>query len=162
MNDSILVAAMQTSVAAAEIDWQTIIIVTLVIFMPMLVMFCYLGYRRYLHHQRQQLNDELILRLAQQGQTLTPELIDAVRKDEKKGNTTKSKEKTLNEAYNRICTGSALLLGGVVLCLRNRVLGCMMLIASFFVIAQGVALWLSGRESDSHHDEHKEDSVSLE
>lgn len=146
----IALAAMQMKMQtpASNVDWNAFAIVTLVIFLPILIFFCYLGYKKYLKHQRRQLNDELIVNLAHQGQTLTPEMIAAIRcdEDEKKPATA---EEHSSESYQKLCTGGALLIGGAIVCLRNRAFGMIMLIIGLFVVAQGLALWLSHRNESN-------------
>lgn len=134
----------QTETPATDVDWTAITIIFMVTQLPILVVFCYLGYKKYLQHQRRKLNDDLIVRLAQQGQELTPELIDTIRQEEKKNEQT-NPSNTSNEAYQKLCTGGALCIGGAIVCLRNRVFGLIMLIVGLFTVAQGLALWLSSR-----------------
>lgn len=128
-------------------DWTTVSIVTLVIFLPILVLFCYLGYRRYLQLQHRKLNDDLIVRLAREGQTLTPELINAIRQEEQEETIQDKSTRLSNDAYQKFCTGGALCIGGGIVCLRNRVFGLILLIIGLFTVAQGLALWLSSRNS---------------
>lgn len=124
----------------ADIDWTAFGVVSLVIFLPLLMLFLYLGYRKYLQHQRRKLNDELILRLARDGQNLTPELVDTIRQDEKKKTTPKN---AMAEAYNKMCVGAALILGGLVVLLRNRVFAVIMVVCGLFLASQGLALYLA-------------------
>lgn len=128
------------------IDWTAVSIVTLVIFLPILVVFCYLGYRRYLQLQQRRLNDDLIVRLAREGQTLTPELVNTIREDEQAESNQDKSTRLSNDAYQKLCTGGALCIGGIIVCLRNRVFGLILLIVGLFTVAQGLALWLSSRD----------------
>lgn len=139
----IALAAMQVS-NHTPIDWEAVIILSIIFILPPLIVFCYLGYKKYLQHQRRKLNDDLIVRLAQQGQKLTPELIDTIRQEEKKNEQT-NPSNISNEAYQKLCTGGALCIGGAIVCLRNRFFGLIMLIVGLFTVAQGLALWLSSR-----------------
>lgn len=135
----------QAETPATDVDWTAISIVFIVVLLPVLTVFCYLGYKKYLQHQRRQLNDELIVRLAQQGQTLTPELIDSIRQEEKT-DTQLASRNTSTEAYQKLCVGGALCISGALVCLRNRVIGLIMLVIGLFTAAQGLALWLSSRD----------------
>lgn len=143
----IALAAMQVS-NRTPFDWEAVVIVSIVFVLPPLIVFCYLGYRKYLQHQRRHLNDELIVNLANQGQTVTPEMIEAIRSNEDEKKTSKTSEH-VSEAYQKLCTGAALLIGGAIVCLRNRPFGMIMLIIGLFVVAQGLALWLSHRNESS-------------
>lgn len=129
------------------VDWTAIGVITLVIFLPILLVFLYLCYRHYLQHQRRQLNDELILKLAQEGQTLTPELVDTIRKEENKNNKESGEENIRSEAYQKMCTGAALILGGLIVLIRNRVFALIMIIFGIFIISQGVALYLTDKNN---------------
>lgn len=129
------------------IDWTTISIVALVIFLPILVVCCYLGYRNYLQFQHRKTNDDLIVRLAREGQTLTPELIDTIRQNEQGPTEDEKKMQLSNEAYQKLCTGGAMLIGSAIICLRNRFFGLVMFIIGLFIFAQGLALWLSSRHN---------------
>lgn len=133
------------------IDWTAIGIVSVVIFMPILLVFLYLGYRHYLTHQKRIMNDELILKLAREGQTLTPEIIESIRHDEEKKQDD-SMSSTLSEAYQKLCTGGALILGGLIVLIRNRVVALVMITLGLFIAAQGLALYLSNKPNTSHDD----------
>lgn len=144
----IALAALQVQPHVMGPDWTAVVVVALVIFLPILIVFCYMGYKKYLQHQRRQLNDELIIRLAREGQTLSPEVIAAIRTEEEKKPEAKGSQPS-SDAYQKLCTGGALLIGGAVVCLRNRVFGLIMLIVGLFVVAQGLALWLGQRDNTS-------------
>lgn len=141
MNDDIL----------SYIDWTGIAIVTLVAFMPVLLLFIYLCYRRYLYYQDKRRNDELIVRMAKEGQQLTPELIEAIRRDEKKQPQTA--DQAASEAYQKLCIGGALVVGGLVVLIRNREFAIIMIVVGLFMAAQGLALWLSHRNDLSQNPE---------
>ena len=136
----------QAQTPATDVDWTAITILFVVVLLPVLIVFCYLGYKKYLQHQRRKLNDDLIVRLAQQGQQLTPELIDSIRQEEKNNEQT-TPSNTSSDAYQKICIGGALCIGGAIVCLRNRFIGIIMLIIGLFTAAQGLALWLSNRNN---------------
>lgn len=135
-----------------SVDWTVIGVITLVIFLPILLVFLYLGYRRYLQHERQRLNDELILKLAREGQTLTPDLINTIRKEEKKDEAQSSGMPA--NFYEKLCTGGALILGGLIVLIRNRSFALIMIIFGLFLAAQGLALYLSCKnenENENHN-----------
>lgn len=127
------------------VDWTAIGIVSLVIFMPLLLVFLYLCYRRYLQSQRRRANDELILKLARDGQALTPDIIQSIRQEEDKKD---SDNKPINP-YEKICTGVALIIGGLVVLIRNRVFAIVMIVCGLFLAAQGLAIYLSNRKQES-------------
>ena len=135
----------QAQAPVSSVDWNAVAILSIVILLPVLIVFCYLGYRKYLQHQRRKLNDELIVQLAQQGQKLTPELIDTIRQEEKRNGQPASRNIS-PDAYQKLCVGGAFCVGGAIVCLRNRGFGIIMLIVGLFVVAQGLALWLSSRD----------------
>ena len=141
----IALEAMQVS-NHTPIDWEAVIILSIIFILPPLIVFCYLGYKKYLQHQRRKLNDELIVRLSNQGQTLTADMITAIRRDEDT-KTPATTDELNSEAYQKLCTGGALLIGGAIVCLRNRFIGIIMLIIGLFTAAQGLALWLSNRNN---------------
>lgn len=136
----------QAQTPVSSVDWTAVTIIFMVILLPVLIVFCYLGYKKYLQFRRRKLNDDLIVRLAQQGQNLTPELIDTIRRDEKSGLSTASSNPS-EDAYQKLCIGGALCIGGIIVCLRNRAIGLIMLIVGLFTLAQGLALWLISRDS---------------
>lgn len=123
--------------------------ITLVIFLPVLIVFIYLGYRKYLQHQRRIMNDELILKLAKEGQTLTPDIVEAIRRDEKKPSASEQKGVASADSYQKLCTGGALVVGGLIVLIRNRVFGLVMIVIGLFTLAQGAALYLSCKDQNT-------------
>lgn len=127
-------------------DWTAIIIVFTVIVLPLLLILVFLGYRKYLQEQRKTMNDELIVKLAREGQTLTPELIDTIRNGEE---VVKESNNASAECYNKLCTGGALVIGGLIVLLRNRMFAIIMMLIGLLVVAQGLALYLTLRKQQS-------------
>lgn len=127
-------------------DWTAIIIVFTVIILPLLLILVFLGYRKYLQEQRKTMNDELIVKLAREGQTLTPELIDTIRNGEE---VVKESNNASAECYNKLCTGGALVIGGLIVLLRNRMFAIIMMLIGLLVMAQGLALYLTLRKQQS-------------
>lgn len=134
-----------------DTNWFVIGIITLVIVLPALLTLIYRCYLHHLHHQRRILNDELILRLAREGQQLTPELVETIRKEE--DDTAEGNEQpkdALSQSYQRLCTGGALVLGGLVVLLRNRAFGLLMVVFGLFLAARGLALYLIHRQDNGN------------
>lgn len=134
-------------------DWTAIIIVFTVIILPLLLILVFLGYRKYLQEQRKTMNDELIVKLAREGQTLTPELIDTIRNGEE---VVKESNNASAECYNKLCTGGALVIGGLIVLLRNRMFAIIMMLIGLLVVAQGLALYLTLRKQQSEEKERQE------
>ena len=121
------------------------IIVFIVIGLPVLVVFFFLGYNLKKRHDRERLASQTIVELAKTGQPLTPELISSLKAEGQRSD----EERTARAVgMSKLLEGVGFLLAAAAICyVMNPRTGVWFLIPGFFLLAQGIGLlWAVGKE----------------
>ena len=126
------------------------VIVFLVIGLPVLVVFLFLGYNIKKRHDRERLASQTIVELAKTGQPLTPELISSLKAEGQRSDEDLPREGRTARAVgmSKLLEGVGFLLAAAAICyVMNPRTGVWFLIPGFFLLAQGIGLlWAVGKE----------------
>lgn len=120
--------------------------------LPILLTFLYLGYRLKKKHDREKLEAQLLIDLAKSGQTLTPELIEKLKREPEKA---KEAEPSPTRGLVKTFEGLAFVLMAPLLYFFVRHAdrwAFFLLIPGFLLLGQGLALLLADRLGRPAHE----------
>ncbi len=146
-----------SNLVSGKLDLNAVMFFFITVAVPILSLFISLCYIVGLRSRRRRENDKLILALTDKGQVLTPELIAAIREDDK----IRKNTPTMGNAYRKLFMGLGLIICGVIVFIAiNHVIAAFFWIFGICIMCQGVALWLAVRSANAASNPTENESIT--